>query len=269
MAIDFPNIDPVALSVGPLEIRWYALAYLSAFLLGWRYCVYLAQKDKGVRPSGPDIDDFLPWAILGVILGGRLGYVLIYQPGFYFENPLEIPKIWRGGMSFHGGLAGAAIAMLIYARRGGFSVLRLADLFACAAPIGLFFGRIANFINGELFGRVADTVPWAVIFPGGGSLPRHPSQLYEAALEGLLIFGVLFVLARQDSVRGRPGLLAGLFLILYAASRISLEKFREPDAHIGLFFDVVSMGQLLSLPMVLAGAVLVAFAFMRNKQGQM
>ncbi len=257
--LQFPEIDPVAFSVGPIEIRWYALAYLSAFLLGWQYALYIAGLNKGSRPHKTDIDDFLPWAILGVIVGGRLGYVFIYQPELYLAHPLEIPKVWHGGMSFHGGLLGAVVTIIIYSIYNKISLLRLSDMFACATPIGLFFGRLANFINGELFGRVSK-VPWAMEFPGGGPLTRHPSQLYEAGLEGLLLFLVLFLLLRVREVRERPGLLSGVFLIGYGACRMFAEQFREPDTQIGLLFDHFSMGQLLSMPMFLGGAVLVVYA---------
>ena len=177
--IPFPEIDPIAIEIGPLAIRWYALAYLAGFILGWRYCVGLARLDGRYRPNETDIDDFLAWAVMGVVLGGRIGYVLFYQPGYYMENPAEILMVWQGGMSFHGGMLGAILAMLAFALRRNFSPVRLADLVVCVVPIGLFFGRIANFMNGELFGRVTD-VAWGVVFPRGGDLPRHPSQLYEA-----------------------------------------------------------------------------------------
>ncbi|UEM22024.1 prolipoprotein diacylglyceryl transferase [Skermanella mucosa] len=266
LAILFPAIDPVAIQIGPLAIRWYALAYLIGFVAGWRYCIHLARKDER-PPTAVDFDDFLTWAVVGVILGGRIGYVLFYNTGYYLSNPLEALAVWHGGMSFHGGLLGVMAAILLFSRRRGFSPLALGDLIACAAPIGLFFGRIANFVNAELWGRVAD-VPWAVIFPGerAGGLPRHPSQLYEAALEGLVLFAVLAVLARRPSVRAKPGLLAGIFFIGYGLSRIFAEYFREPDPQLGfLLGGHATMGQILSVPMVLFGLALVVHARRRGR----
>jgi phosphatidylglycerol:prolipoprotein diacylglycerol transferase len=259
MAIPFPDIDPVAVSIGPIAIRWYALAYLSAFLLGWKYVTYLAGKNPEQRPNRLDLDDFLPWGILGVILGGRVGYVLFYQTAMYLHNPLEIFMLWHGGMSFHGGALGMILAMIVYAWRKKIYVLRLTDWVCCAVPIGLFLGRIANFINGELFGRVTDA-PWGMVFPHGGELPRHPSQLYEAALEGLVLFLILFALAHNKKVRERPGIISGVFLIGYALSRITVEFFREPDAQIGFLFDYFTMGQLLCIPMIIGGLVAIGYA---------
>jgi phosphatidylglycerol:prolipoprotein diacylglycerol transferase len=264
MALEFPNIDPVALALGPVEIRWYALAYLAGFILGWRYALYLAGRDADLRPSREDVDDFLPWAVLGVILGGRLGYVLFYQSGFYLENPLAILQVWKGGMSFHGGALGVIFALFVYPYLKKFPMLRLADIVCAAVPIGLFFGRIANFVNGELYGRVTD-VSWGIVFPGGGPEPRHPSQLYEAALEGALLFLILFAVIRSDRLRNMPGLTAGLFLAGYGLFRGFVEFFREPDAHLGFVYEFLSMGQLLSLPMILAGAGLAVYAVVSGK----
>ncbi len=263
--LQFPDIDPIAFSIGPIAVRWYALAYLTAFLLGWQYALYITGLGKNSRPHKTEIDDFLPWAILGVIVGGRLGYVLIYQPELYLAHPMEIPKLWHGGMSFHGGLLGAVTAMIAYSWYEKIPLLRLSDMFACATPIGLFFGRIANFINGELFGRIGK-VPWAMEFPGGGAVPRHPSQLYEAGLEGLLLFFILFFLVRIEAIRERPGLLSGIFLIGYGSSRMFVEQFREPDAQIGLLFNLFSMGQLLSVPMIIGGVVLVVYALIKRER---
>jgi phosphatidylglycerol:prolipoprotein diacylglycerol transferase len=259
LAIAFPNIDPVAVQIGPIAIRWYALAYLVGFVAGWRYCLHLARANP--KPPGPrDFDDFLTWAVIGVILGGRLGYVLFYNLEYYLQNPLQALAVWQGGMSFHGGMLGVVVAILVFSRARGFSPLALGDLVAAAAPIGIFFGRVANFVNGELFGRPAD-VPWAVVFPRGGPEPRHPSQLYEAALEGLLLFAVLFWLARRPEVRERPGTIAGAFFIGYGLARIVAEFFREPDPQLGFLLGVgATMGQILSVPMVLLGAALVLYA---------
>ncbi len=265
MAWTFPNIDPVAIAIGPLQIRWYALAYLTGILLGWAYAIYIAKKDeaKGLRPNRLDIDDFIPFAVMGVILGGRLGYVLFYQPAYYFAHPGEILQVWNGGMSFHGGASGVIIATIIYALVRKIPVLRLGDLAALCCTIGLFFGRIANFINGELYGRVTNA-PIGMVFPGGGDAPRHPSQLYEAALEGLLLFTILSLLAHREWVRSRPGIIAGVFLVGYAASRMTVELFREPDAYLGFIFGHLTMGQILCIPMIVAGIGFIAFALRRG-----
>ncbi|BBK44758.1 prolipoprotein diacylglyceryl transferase [Allostella vacuolata] len=259
-AIPFPAIDPVLVQIGPFAIRWYALAYIAGIIIGWRYTLMLVRRGPN-PPAGPaiaakDMDDFIVWATLGIVLGGRLGYVLFYKPGYYLYHPLEALQVWHGGMSFHGGLVGVILAMLIFARRNGFEFWRLADIVAAATPIGLFFGRLANFVNGELYGRVSD-VPWAMVFPHGGPLPRHPSQLYQAFFEGICVFAVLAVLEWVFRVRSRPGTLAGAFLISYGCARIVGELFREPDAHLGFLLFGTTMGQLLSLPMVLIGGWLI------------
>jgi len=253
--IPFPAIDPVLIEIGPLAIRWYGLAYVAGLVLGWRYMRRLVGGPPPVTPIR-DVDDFLVWATLGVVLGGRLGYVLFYQPAYYLAHPLAILEVWSGGMSFHGGLLGVLVAGLLFVRRRNIPILAFGDAIACAAPIGLFFGRLANFINGELFGRITD-VPWAMVFPHGGPLPRHPSQLYEAALEGAVLFVVLHLLWRRQSVRRRRGLLTGVFLVGYALARAAAELFREPDAHLGLLLGGTTMGQWLSLPMLLAGLYLI------------
>ena len=255
--ITFPEIDPVLISIGPFAIRWYALAYIGGLVIAWRYCRWLA-----VRPpqsvSADAFDDFLLWATLGILLGGRLGYVLFYKPDYYLANPQEILFIWRGGMSFHGGLLGMVAAEVMFVRRRGLPVLALADIVAAASPIGLFLGRIANFINGELFGRPSE-VPWAMVFPHGGPQPRHPSQLYEAAVEGLVLLLVLHLMVRAGALE-RRGTLAGAFLIGYALARMLAEMFREPDAYLGFLLGGTTMGQWLSLPLLLAGLALVVRA---------
>ncbi len=261
--IPFPDIDPIALQIGPLAIRWYALAYLAGFLGGWYYALRLAAADADLRPVPDDIDNFMPWAVLGVILGGRLGYVLFYNLEYYILNPFSIPFIWEGGMSFHGGALGVILAMIGYAYRHKFSPFLLADIVVCVVPIGLFFGRLANFVNGELFGRVT-TVPWGVVFPYGGDLPRHPSQFYEAILEGLVLFTILGVMAMRPKIRRTPGVLGGTFLAGYGISRFIVEFFREPDAHIGFLFQYFSMGQLLSMPMALIGVGMILYARKRG-----
>lgn len=258
-AIAFPAIDPVLLSVDlgfmHLDLRWYALAYVAGLVLGWRYMRRYARYPEAQLPPQA-VDDFLLWATVAVVLGGRLGYALFYQPAYFAAHPLEILELWRGGMSFHGGWLGVALAMILFARRRGLSMLRLSDALTCAAPIGLFFGRIANFINGELYGRVSD-VPWAMVFPAGGPEPRHPSQLYEAFLEGLVLFLVLLVASRNAAIRERPGLLTGIFCAGYAVARAVAEFAREPDAHLGLVFGAATMGQLLSLPLLALGLYMV------------
>jgi len=255
----FPDIDPVIFQIGPFALRWYALAYLAGLLLGIYYMTWLAKR-YALNFDKETLDDFLTWAVFGVILGGRLGYVLFYKPDFYFYNPGEILQVWKGGMSFHGGILGVTAAMYLFARKRGLPFLELTDLVSVAAPIGLFFGRIANFINGELFGRVTD-VSWGVIFPMGGPLPRHPSQLYESLFEGLVLFLVLLFLFRFKGLRGRPGFMTGTFLIGYALARMGVEFFREPDAYLGFLFAGATMGQLLSMPMLALGGFLVYVSF--------
>ncbi|WP_142847293.1 prolipoprotein diacylglyceryl transferase [Telmatospirillum sp. J64-1] len=256
MAIAFPDIDPVALQIGPIAIRWYALAYITGLMGGWAYLRWLVSKPPHAMTK-VDVDDFLVWATVGVVLGGRLGYVLFYQPAYYLQNPLEILFLWQGGMAFHGGALGVIIAIILFSRRRGLNLLRVGDMICCTVPIGLFFGRIANFINGELWGRPAPDVPWAVIFPTGGPVPRHPSQLYQAAMEGLLLFLLLHLLWRVEAVRMRAGTLAGTFLAGYGIARMIGELFRQPDAHIGFLAGGITMGQVLSLPMVAAGLALI------------
>ncbi|MFP4314391.1 MAG: prolipoprotein diacylglyceryl transferase [Alphaproteobacteria bacterium] len=262
--MDFPNIDPVAFYLGPFPIRWYALAYIAGFLAGWKYCLYLAGLDNDKRPNKTDIDDFLPWAILGVIAGGRFGYVIFYQWEFYASDPLEIARIWNGGMAFHGGILGVIVSLIAYSIKRQIPLLRLSDILACATPIGLFFGRIANFINGELFGRVTN-VPWGMNFPRGGGMDRHPSQLYEAALEGLLLFGILFLLVRMQHIRDHAGILSGVFLAGYGGARFFVEFYREPDLQIGYIAGVLTMGQILCIPMILGGMVLIAYGAFSKK----
>jgi phosphatidylglycerol:prolipoprotein diacylglycerol transferase len=256
LAIPFPVIDPVLVEVGPLAIRWYALAYIVGLVLGWRYVRRLARA----HPAGwteTDVDDFLVWATVAVILGGRVGYVLAYNLDTFLAEPLEILAVWHGGMSFHGGLAGVALAIVAFGMRRRRSILALADRIACAAPIGLFLGRLANFVNGELYGRPSE-VAWAMAFPRGGPEPRHPSQLYEAFLEGIVLFALLAILWRIAAVRDRPGRLTGVFLVGYALARAAVELVREPDAQLGFLFGALTMGQLLSLPLLLAGLWLLA-----------
>jgi phosphatidylglycerol:prolipoprotein diacylglycerol transferase len=253
----FPNFDPVIVQVGPFAIRWYALAYIAGLVLGWRLMRRLAVLEPPVATK-LQVDDFLTWATLGVVLGGRLGYVLFYQPGEYLSHPHQILEVWHGGMSFHGGMLGVALATVWYCRRNAISILGFADRLAVCAPIGLGLGRIANFINGELWGRPApEWLPWAMIFPTGGDIARHPSQLYQALMEGLLLFLIMLGLCRSEALRARTGLLTGAFLMGYGVARIIGEFFREPDAFLGFLAFGATMGQLLSIPMVLAGIWLV------------
>ena len=256
-ALSFPQIDPVIFSIGPFAIRWYALAYITGLLIAWYYCRRLTARPPQ-RLSANAFDDFLFWATLGILLGGRLGYVLFYKPGFYLSHPLEILYIWQGGMSFHGGLLGVVAAVVFFARRRGVPIMALSDIVACAAPIGLCLGRIANFVNGELYGRPSD-VPWAMVFPRGGPLARHPSQIYESLLEGLVLFLALYFLVRRGALE-RTGALTGAFFMGYALARMLAEVFREPDAHLGFILGEATMGQVLSLPMLLIGLGLVIWA---------
>lgn len=249
--IPFPAIDPVIFEIGPFAIRWYALAYVVGLLVAWWMMVRMAKKPPYAIET-KDIDDFLVWATFGVVIGGRLGQVLFYHPDYYFANPGEILKVWKGGMAFHGGILGVAVAGLLFARKRGIRPLHLADLMACASPVGLFLGRIANFINGELWGRPTD-VAWAMEFPRGGPIPRHPSQLYEAVLEGLVLFLIVNWLARNEALRRRPGFLTGVFIGGYGIARSIAEFTREPDGWIG----PLTMGQAYSVPMILIGLVLV------------
>jgi phosphatidylglycerol:prolipoprotein diacylglycerol transferase len=257
--IAYPAIDPVLILVGPFPIRWYALAYIAGLALGWAYAQYLVRRPElwgsGPRPDAACIDDLLVYVALGVILGGRLGYVFFYNLPFFLAHPADIFKLWQGGMSFHGGFAGAALAAALLARRRGIPVLRLFDVVSAVVPVGIFLGRIANFIKPELWGRPTD-VPWAMVFPGGGPSPRHPSQLYEAALEGLILFLVLFVAVRLGALR-RPGLATGVFAAGYGVARIISEFFREPDPQLGFLFGGATMGMLLSLPMIAIGVFFI------------
>jgi phosphatidylglycerol---prolipoprotein diacylglyceryl transferase len=257
LAIPFPAIDPVAISLGPIAIRWYALAYIVGLLIGWRYCLALAGRPPHLV-GRQDVDDFLVWATLGVVLGGRIGYVLFYKPGYYVFHPLEALYVWHGGMSFHGGALGVTIAILLFTRARKIPLFAFSDIITEAIPIGLFFGRIANFINGELFGRPTE-VSWAMVFPHGGAIPRHPSQLYEALCEGILLFLLLFA-AERFGARQRPGIVTGLFLAGYAVARMSGELFREPDPQLGFLLFGSTMGQLLSVPLLIAGVAIILWA---------
>ena len=262
--LTFPNFDPVLIQIGPFAIRWYALAYISGLLIGWWLLRKLVRRIPVVATL-EQTDDFLTWAALGVVLGGRLGYVLFYQPAHFLAHPLDIFAVWQGGMSFHGGALGVIIALAVFCRQQRIPLLGFADRVAVVTPVGLGLGRIANFINGELWGRPAPAwVPWAMIFPRGGDIPRYPSQIYQAILEGLVLFTLLWLLARRDTVRARFGLLSGVFLVGYAVARSVGELFREPDAFRGYLLAGSTEGQLLSVPMLVAGVWLILRACSRR-----
>jgi phosphatidylglycerol---prolipoprotein diacylglyceryl transferase len=257
--IPFPQIDPIAFSIGPLAVHWYGLAYVAGILLGWMYARRLVANGRlwpnDTAPmTAANLDDFIVWVALGIVLGGRIGYVLFYDLDAVIESPIRAIQIWNGGMSFHGGLIGTTIAMILFSRRNAIPAWSLFDIIAAVVPIGLLFGRIANFVNGELWGRITD-VPWAMVFPTGGPFARHPSQLYEAGLEGITLFLVLFVATRFLKSLKTPGLTSGVFVIGYALSRIFVEFFREPDAQLGYLAGTnwLTMGMILSSPMILLG----------------
>ncbi|MGE6741652.1 prolipoprotein diacylglyceryl transferase [Allorhizobium pseudoryzae] len=256
--LPYPNIDPIAISIGPLAIHWYGLAYVVGIMLGWYYAKRMVARAElwpgAASPMSPEkLDDFLVWVAAGIVLGGRIGYILFYDLAAVVDNPIRAIEIWNGGMSFHGGLIGTTIAMILFARRNTIPVWSLFDTVATVAPFGLLFGRIANFINGELWGRITD-VPWAFVFPTGGPFARHPSQLYEAMLEGVVLLLVLRFMTHKMKALRQPGVVAGIFVCGYALSRIFVEFFREPDPQLGyLAFGWLTMGMVLSLPMFLIG----------------
>jgi phosphatidylglycerol---prolipoprotein diacylglyceryl transferase len=268
LTIAFPVFDPVAFAIGPFVVRWYALAYIGGIVLGWIYARALIKNEKLWRGSSPitlaQMDDFVLWVTIGIIVGGRTGYVLFYNPFFFAQHPAEIFELWKGGMSFHGGFLGCVVAVMAFARLNNTSILSLGDITTAVGPIGLFLGRIANFINSELWGRAADPdLPWAMIFPNGGPIPRHPSQLYEAALEGVVLFTILAVMIRMGALK-RPGLILGSFISIYGIARIIGEFFREPDPQLGFLWGGLTMGMLLSVPMIIAGALIIVAAWRRK-----
>ncbi len=264
--LPFPAINPILISIGPLAVRWYALAYIVGIIAGWFYARAIIASERFWGGPAPmtviDFDDFVIWITLGIILGGRTGYVLFYNLPHFVEHPLQIFQLWNGGMSFHGGVAGCIVAIVAFAHKRGIPMLSLRDVTAPVFPIGLFHGRIANFINGELWGRPTD-VPWAMIFPSGGPVPRHPSQLYEAALEGLVLLAALGVIVRLGALK-RPGLVTGAFAVGYGIARTVCEFFREPDAQLGFLWGGLTMGMLLCIPLIAAGLGVIAFALTRQ-----
>jgi phosphatidylglycerol---prolipoprotein diacylglyceryl transferase len=274
LTITYPVFDPIAIAIGPFAIRWYALAYIGGIVLGWIYARALLKNEKfwgGPAPiSLPQLDDFILWVTIGIIVGGRTGYVLFYNGAFFVAHPTEIFELWKGGMSFHGGFLGCVFAVILFCRKNHLPILSLGDIVTAVGPIGLFLGRLANFINSELWGRPADSsVPWAMIFPNDPlHLPRHPSQLYEAALEGIVLFTILAILIRMGALR-RPGVILGSFIAIYGIARILGEFFREPDQQLGFLWGGLTMGMLLSLPMIIAGAIIIVVAWRRKTANQM
>jgi phosphatidylglycerol---prolipoprotein diacylglyceryl transferase len=269
LTVAFPVFDPVAITIGPFAIRWYALAYIGGIVLGWIYARALLKNEKLWGGPAPitlaQLDDFILWVTIGIIVGGRTGYVLFYNPAFFFSHPADILELWKGGMSFHGGFLGCVAAVILFSLRNNLPILSLGDITTAVAPIGLFLGRLANFINSELWGREADpSLAWAMVFPNDPlHLPRHPSQLYEAALEGLVLFTILAAMIRMGALK-RPGLILGSFISLYGIARIIGEFFREPDAQLGFLWGGLTMGMLLSLPMIVAGAIIIVVAWRRK-----
>jgi phosphatidylglycerol:prolipoprotein diacylglycerol transferase len=265
LTIAFPVFNPIAISIGPFAIRWYALAYIGGIVLGWIYARALIKNDRLWGRPAPitllQMDDFILWVTVGIILGGRTGYVLFYNLPFFIQNPAEIFELWKGGMSFHGGFLGCVAAVIWFCRKNDLPILSLGDITTAVGPIGLFLGRIANFINSELWGRPADpSLPWAMVFPNGGPLPRHPSQLYEAGLEGIVLFTILAIMIRMGALK-RPGLILGSFITVYGFARITGEFFRQPDPQLGFLWSGLTMGMLLSVPMIIAGSIIMMMAW--------
>ena len=262
------NFDPVFIDLGVFQIRWYSIAYIVGIILGWIYAIKIikemAKKYNFTMIKQTVFDDFIIYLIIGIIFGGRLGYVILYNFEYYSKNPSEILKLWEGGMSFHGGLLGVISATIIFSKIKKINFFHFADIICCVAPIGLFLGRVANFINGELFGKIS-TLPWAVILPNGGNISRHPSQIYEAILEGIILFILVNFFAFKKQLILKAGYVSGLFLIFYSIARIIGENFREPDIQLGYFFNYFSMGVILSSITFLAGCFII-FLIRKNEQ---
>ena len=261
--LEFPNINPVAVDLGIIKIRWYALSYIVGILLSW-FLILKIIKIKKIDLNSKEISDLISNCMIGIIIGGRLGYVIFYNPEYYSNNLVEIFKIWNGGMSFHGGFVGVVFAVIYSSKLFKIPILTFADLIAIVAPVGLFFGRLANFINGELFGRTTNH-SFGIIFPNGGDVPRHPSQLYEAFFEGIVLFIILWVMMYIFDLLKKPGIISSLFILLYGVFRFFIEFFREPDQHIGLLYFEFSMGQILSLPMILIGLYFSIIFYNKSK----
>ncbi|MBL0320355.1 MAG: prolipoprotein diacylglyceryl transferase [Alphaproteobacteria bacterium] len=250
----YPAIDPIMLQVGPFAIRWYAMAYIIGLFGGWYYFSKLDKKEPLLNKDA--FENILVYTLLGIIIGGRIGYILFYNLPFYLHSPLEILKVWRGGMSFHGGAIGVIFSLYLFSRRYKVPYLKLMDKVVCVVPIGLCLGRLANFVNAELYGRITNA-PWAMIFPGSDLQPRHPSQLYESFLEGIVLLFLLGLLFYKTRAREYPGTISGVFLLGYAACRIAVEPFRQPDPQLGTIIGSITMGQILSLPMIVVGLYLI------------
>jgi len=255
------NFNPILIDLGLFQIRWYSLAYILGIIIGWIYAVKIIKlTTKNIRNFDPvkksHFDDLIIYLVIGIILGGRIGYVIFYNLEYYSQNFFEIFKVWQGGMSFHGGLLGVIISTIIFSKKTKTNFFKFTDIISCAAPIGIFFGRIANFINGELYGKIS-TLPWAVIFPDGGNVARHPSQIYEAILEGIFLFILINYFALKKQLIFKTGFISGIFLILYSILRIFSENFREPDMHLGYFFNYFSLGILLSFVTLIAGLLII------------
>ena len=252
--LPFPDIDPVLVKLGPLKIRWYGLAYIGGLLLAFQ--LIKNELRTKLNMTSDNIVSLMTYSAVGIVLGGRLGYVLFYNLPYYLQHPKGILAVWHGGMSFHGGAIGCVLAIYLFTKKHNIDFLKILDLLGLSAPIGLGLGRLANFINGELYGRVT-TVPWAIIFPRGGELPRHPSQLYEAFFEGIILFIILYIISKKNFAKNIFGFNTSLFLILYGIFRFFLEFIREPDSHLGLYYNIFTMGQFLSIPMIFVGIIII------------
>jgi len=263
------NFDPILIDLGFFQIRWYSIAYILGILIGWFYAIKIIKlttnnKYNFKQVTSRNFDDLIIYLVVGIILGGRFGYIIFYNFEYYIQDLSEIFKVWKGGMSFHGGLIGVVIAAILFSKKIGVNFFKFSDIISCAAPIGIFFGRVANFINGELYGKIT-ILPWGVIFPDAGNLSRHPSQIYEAILEGIILFIIINYLAFKKKLFYKAGYISGIFLIVYSILRIFSEIFREPDIQLGLFFNYFSMGTLLSLLTIVIGLFII-LSIKKNEQ---